>query len=121
MDNVQKETRVVSVMTLYSLLETVALVRDEKDDRLLPHPMRRQRLMARDKNPQRNQATKRKALHIKGAKFRAVKFFFFKKRHVNFGILPYVRITSLEKDVYMATNAIFDMFEAEGKPSRRSK
>ena len=35
MDNVQKETHVVSVMTnLYK--ETCTVVRDEKDDRLLP-------------------------------------------------------------------------------------
>ena len=39
-DNVSKETHVVSVM----------LVREGKDDRLLPHPIRRQsRLTARDK------------------------------------------------------------------------
>ena len=58
MDNVAKETHVVSVMTQLPL-ETVARVRDEKDDRLLPHPIRRQnRLTARDKNPQRNQAIK---------------------------------------------------------------
>ena len=35
MDNVRKETHVVSVMTQWPL-ETVALVRDEEDDRLLP-------------------------------------------------------------------------------------
>ena len=37
MDNVPKETHVVSVMT-HMLLETVAKFRDEKDDRLLLHP-----------------------------------------------------------------------------------
>ena len=42
-DNVQKETHVVSVMTdLYK--ETCTVVRDEKDDRLLPHQIRRARL-----------------------------------------------------------------------------
>ena len=50
-DNVPQETHVVSVMTLYLLLATGAVVRDEKDDRLLPHPIRRQsRLTARDKS-----------------------------------------------------------------------
>ena len=41
MDNVPKETIVVSVMTQWPPA-TVALVKDEKDDRLLPHPIRRQ-------------------------------------------------------------------------------
>ena len=41
---------------------TVALARDGKDDRLLPHPIRRKnRLTARDKNPQRSQAIKMKS------------------------------------------------------------
>ena len=43
MDDVPKEARAVSVMTQWPL-ETVALVRDQKDDRLLPHP-----IPARDK------------------------------------------------------------------------
>ena len=65
MVNVPKETHVVAVMA-------VARARDEKDDRLLPHPSRRRnRLTARDKNPPRNQAIKRKALWIKRAKFHA--------------------------------------------------
>ena len=71
MDNVPKETHIVSVMTSKPL-KTVARVRGEMDDRLLPHPIRRQsRLTARGKNPQRIQATKRKALQIKRAKFNA--------------------------------------------------
>ena len=55
------DSHVVSAMT-HKPLETVAKVRDEKDDRLLLPPIRRQsRLTARDKNPQRDQAIKRKA------------------------------------------------------------
>ena len=51
MDNVPKETHLVSVMTLWPL-ETRAKV--EKGDRLLPHPIRRQnRLTARNKKPHR--------------------------------------------------------------------
>ena len=43
MDKVQKETHVVSVMTnLYK--ESCTVVRDENDDRLLPHQIRRPRL-----------------------------------------------------------------------------
>ena len=58
MDNVRKETHVVSVMN--GPLETVAVVRDKKDDRPLPHQIRRPRLTAREKNPQKNQATEMK-------------------------------------------------------------
>ena len=41
--NVHKETHIVSVMT-YSCEETCKVVRDQKDDRLLPHHIRRPRL-----------------------------------------------------------------------------
>ena len=58
MDNVRKESHVVSLMNLP--LETVAELRDEKDNRLLLHPNRREnRLTARDKNPRRDQAKKK--------------------------------------------------------------
>ena len=57
MDRVPKETHVVSVVTSKPL-ETVARVRDEKDDLL--YPIRRQkRLTARDKNPHRDLAVKK--------------------------------------------------------------
>ena len=60
MDNVPKETHVVSVMTSKPL-KIVARVRNEKGDCLLPHPIRRQnRLTARDKNPHWDQAVNRK-------------------------------------------------------------
>ena len=41
-DSVPKETPVVSVMTFFSLLQTEVVVKDEKDDRLLLHPIQRQ-------------------------------------------------------------------------------
>ena len=50
MDNIPKETHAVSVMA-HKSLETVALVRDEKDDRPLPHRIGRPRLTAREKHP----------------------------------------------------------------------
>ena len=59
-DNVLKETHVVSVMT-HKTLETRAVVRDEKGDRLLPHPIRSQNgLTERSKTPHRDQAINRK-------------------------------------------------------------
>ena len=55
MDNVSKETHEVSVMTNW-YKETCTVVRDEKDDRLLLHPIQRKnRLTARGKNHQRDQ------------------------------------------------------------------
>ena len=59
MDNVPKETHEVSVTTQWPST-AVTKVRDRKDDRLLPHQIRRQRLSARDKNPHRDQAVNRK-------------------------------------------------------------
>ena len=116
MDNVPKETHAVSVMTQHPL-ETVAKVRDEKDDRPLRHPIRRRsRLTVRDKNPQWNQAMKRKALQTNRAKFHAASNS-VKTRHVNSGILPCVRIASL-KNVYMATNANRDMLRQTESPAK---
>ena len=58
MDNVPTETHVV-VSVMNNPRETVAEVRDEKEDRLLPHPIRRQsRLTVRDKHPPRDHAIK---------------------------------------------------------------
>ena len=71
MDNVQKEAHVVSVMT-DQYKETCTVVRDAKDDRLLPHQIRRPRLTNGEKNPRKHHATKRKALKTKGAKIHAV-------------------------------------------------
>ena len=60
MDNVPKETPVVSV-TKSKTLETEDKVRGDKDDRLLLHPIRRQnRQTARDRNPNMDQAVNRK-------------------------------------------------------------
>ena len=116
MDNVPKETRVVSVVTSKPL-ETVAKVRDEKDDRLLLHPIRRQnRLTVRDKHPHRDQAVNRKTNWIR-VKFHADSKS-VKIRHVSSGIHPCVRISSLKKDVYMATNAISDMQRQKESPTR---
>ena len=69
MDNVRKKTHVASVMNQPP--ETVAGCTDEKDNRPLPHKIRRPRLTAKEKNPQQIQATEMKALQTKGAQFRA--------------------------------------------------
>ena len=46
-------------------LATPAKFRDRKDDRLLPHQIRRQRLTTGEKNPQTNQAIEMKAFQTK--------------------------------------------------------
>ena len=62
MDNVPKETHVVSVMT-HETLKTEDKVRDEKGDRLLLHPIRRQnRLTARDKKSSQGSGSKQEEL-----------------------------------------------------------
>ena len=78
--------------------ETCTVVRDEKDDRLLPHQIRRPRLTAREKNPRKHQATERKALQTKGAKFRAVTIFW--KKTVMW-ILASSRVSKLQVWDYM--------------------
>ena len=76
------------------------------------------RLTARDKHPHRDQAVNRKTLLIT-VKFHADSNS-VKIRRVNCGTLPCVWITSLKKDVYMATNAISDMLRQK-ESSKKSK
>ena len=120
-DNVPKETLVDSVMT-NKPLETVAeaKVRDKKDNRLLPHPVRDQhRLTARDKSPHRNPAINRKTQRIRVDLHTDSSY--VKIRHVSSGILPCVTITSLKKVVYMATNATSEMLRQVESPARGRK
>ena len=66
----RKGSHAGSVMTQWPLA-TVAVVRDEKDDRLLPHQIRRPRLTKGENSLKKHQATQRKVLQTKGAKFHA--------------------------------------------------
>ena len=65
------------------------------------------------KNPQTNQARKRKALQIEGARFHADTEF-EKNRHVSFGTLPCVRIRGLKKAIY-GDKTLFRHVQAAGK------
>ena len=97
-----------------------ARAKDEKSDRLLPHPIRsKNRLTARNKNPHRYQAKKTKAIWTR-VKCHAVSNS-VKKGHVSSGILSCVRIASLKNDVYVATNAISDMLRQMESPARCRK
>ena len=44
-----------------------------------------------------------------------------KHHHVSFGIFPCVKIISLKKDVYMATNAISDMLRQKESPAKSQR
>ena len=112
-DNFPKETCAVSPMTLY-----VEVGSEEKDNRLLRHRTHRQKLTG--KNPSKDQAPELRALVEEGADSR-VKTKAVKTRHVTPGILQYIRITSQKQDAVVARSADLDMFEAEEKPSRKSK
>ena len=118
MDNVRMETHFVSVMNWP--LETVAELRDEKDNRPLPHQIRRPRLTVREETPQKNQATEMKALQTKGARFRADTEFVI-TRHVVVGLLPYVQTTSLRMDAHLATSVFSDMLGRSRSPARSQR
>ena len=89
MDNVLKETHVVSVMINW-YKETCTVVRDEKDDRLLPHQIRRSRLTKGENIWQwRGKLFRPKEQDSMPLKKTV------ETRHVKFGILPCVNTTSL--------------------------
>ena len=93
-------------------LAPVAKVRDEKDDRLLPHQVRRQRLSIKE-------ATRMKALT------REVRFHADTKvekiRRVNLASSRVSKLQSLKKDAYMATNTVFDMLRQKKTPARSQR
>ena len=116
MDSARKETHVVLVINLYQA--TDARLRDEQDNRPLPHQIRRPR--QKEKNPSKVQATEDNALRAKGAGFFADKQIVI-TRHVIVGILPCGKITSLRQDAHMAKICHFRHVEADEKPSKESK
>ena len=63
---------------------------------------------------------KNRPLQTKGVKIRAITGF-VKNRHVNFGIHPCVKTTSLRPDAYMATDAIFDMMRQMKSPAKNQR
>ena len=86
-------------------------VRDRKDDRFLMHQIRRQRPTVKNKD---EGSDKRSQILCRYKIFQ-------KNPHVNCGIFPYVRITGLKKDAYMATNAIFDMLRQRKSPAKSQR
>ena len=91
-------------------------LRDRKDKPPLPHQMRRHRLTDRDH--QKDQAAEEKALRVQAAEFRADIGESVRTRHVIIGTLPCVRITSMNPDATMATDAISDMMRRMRCPAK---
>ena len=101
MDNVPKETHAVSVMTQRPLV-TVAVVRDQNYDRLLPLPIRRQRRLTVEKATRRKVVTRGVRLFVEIKKC--------KNPSCRFWHLPVcVKITCLKRMHIMAINAVSDM------------
>ena len=111
-DNVPEETHVVSVMTR-KLLETVAKVRDEKDDRLLLHPFRRQnRLTARDKQREESSLDKSEI---------PCRYKHGKNPSCRFGHPPVCQNYKSETGCKFGRTCFLRHVEAKGKPSKKSK
>ena len=111
MDNVPEETHVVSAMTKWPLA-TVAVIRDEKDDRLLPHQLRRQRLTVK-------KATEMKAL-TKRVRFCADTKI-VKKPSCKIWHHPVCQNCRSESGCTYGDKCRFRPVEAEEKPSKKVK
>ena len=118
LDNVRKETHVVSVMI--QRLATDARIIEQKDGCPLPHQIRRPRLTERERYLKKVQAIEEKAIQTKGAEFRAdvenVKY-----QSCNYWHPHVCENTSLRQDASVATNANFRHVETEERPSNKSK
>ena len=107
MDSVPKETH-------------VAVVSDEKDDRLLPAPISKAETDEGRENPQKHQATKRKAVQTQGAKFRAGTKF-VKNPSCKCWHPPVCQDCKSETGCKYGGTCFFRHVEAEEKPSKKSK
>ena len=119
LDSVRKETHEVSVMT-NQYKETLTVVRDEKDDRLLPHQKSKAKTDEGREKPWKHQAREREALQTKGAKFR-VDVKIVKTRRVCFGIFPCVNTSSLRPDANLEEHVSSDMLRLMRSPARSQR
>ena len=118
LDSVRRDTHAVSVM--FQRLDTDA-IRDKKDNRPLLHQKRRHRLTRR--YPQKVHAAEMRTLLEQEERFRADMLLGESVciRHVFFGTLPCIVITSLNHDAHMAKNCRFRHVGVDVQPSRESK
>ena len=92
---------------------------DEKDDRLLPHQIRRPRLTNGEKIFKKHHAKEREALQTKGTKCHACTKI-VKTRRVNLGTCPCVKTTSARPDAHLKEHVSSDMLR-QRKPTKKSK
>ena len=111
MDNVQKETHAVSVMT-DKHKETCAVVRDEKDDRLFPHQLRRPKPTKGEKNPHESSSDKGSEIQCR---------YELKKTSSRFWHPPVCQNYKSETGCICGRKFFFRHVEAEEKPSKKSK
>ena len=102
MDSVRKETH-----------------RVEKDDRPLPHQDRRPRLTAREKNPQKIQATEMKALNKRSKN--PCRYRNWNNPSCNYWRPPECQNYKSKKGCTCGRKCFFRKVEAEEKPSKKSK
>ena len=119
MDNVPKETHVVSVMTSKTL-DTEAKARDEKDDRLLLASIRRQnRLDGEGQKSSQGSDSKQESSWTR-VKFHADSNS-IKTRHVSSRHPLVCQNYKSEKGCIYGDKCHFRHVEAEGRPSKKSK
>ena len=119
MDNIQKETHVISVMTDW-YKETCTVVRDEKDDRLLPHQIRRPRLTEEKKILQKNIRQQRGKLFRQGTTFHAVTKI-VKTPSCKFWHPPVCQDYKSGTGCKYGRTCFFRHVEAEEKPNKKPK
>ena len=112
MDNVAKETHAVSIMTKLPLT-TVAVIKDQKDDRFLPHPTRRQSRLTGEKSNKEENSDKRSQILCRYKKC--------KNPSCKFWHLPVRQNYKSEKGCAYGDRRHFRRVEAEGKPNKKSK
>ena len=96
------------------------MVRDEKDDRLLPHQIRRPKIDERREIRNNIMQQRGKLFRQKERNSMPIQKM-SKTRHENFGILPNVITTSLRPDTYLEEHVSSDMLRlrSQGKSQRK--
>ena len=84
-----------------------------KGDRPLPHQIRRPRQTARERHAQKHKATEKNEIPCRYQNC--------KTRHVEFGILPCAKTTSLRPDATLEENVSSDMLRWRRSPARSQR
>ena len=95
--------------------ETVAKVRDEKDNRPLPHQIRRPRLTARGEKPSTESGSRDENSSDKRSRTPS------RYRNCNYPSCNFWHLTSPRLDAHLATKAISDMLRRRRCPARSQR